>query len=70
MQGMHPNVRVVDEGMRRGLTDAGDRTGQDRTQGIRRLTYGNEPKWNCKHKEIIKGANEGNEGEQLGKINQ
>ncbi len=26
---------------------------------------------NCKHKEIIKGANEeGNEGEQLGEINQ
>ncbi len=34
-------------------------------------THVNEPTWNCKHKEIIKGANgEGNEGEQLGKINQ
>ncbi len=34
-------------------------------------TYGNEPTPNCKHKEIIKGANEeGNEGEQLGQINQ
>ncbi len=34
-------------------------------------TYGNEPTRNCKHKEIIKGANEeGNEGEQLRKINQ
>ncbi len=34
-------------------------------------TYGNEPTRNCKHKEIIKGANdEGNEGKQLGKINQ
>ncbi len=33
--------------------------------------YGNEPTPNCKHKEIIKGANEeGNEGEQLGKMNQ
>ncbi len=31
----------------------------------------NEPTRNCKHKEIIKGANEeGNEGEQLGEINQ
>ncbi len=34
-------------------------------------TYGNEPTRNCKYKEIIKGANdEGDEGEQLGKINQ
>ncbi len=34
-------------------------------------TYGNEPTRNCKHKEIIKGANdEGNEGKQMGKINQ
>jgi len=34
-------------------------------------TYDNEPTRNCKHKEILKGANEeGNEGEQLGKINQ
>ncbi len=34
-------------------------------------TYGNEPTRNCKHKEIIKGANEkGNEGEQLGKMYQ
>ncbi len=36
----------------------------------RRTTHGNEPTRNCKHKEIIKGANEeGNEGEQLGNIN-
>ncbi len=35
------------------------------------LTLGNEPTRNCKHKEIIKGANdEGNEGKQLGKMNQ
>ncbi len=35
------------------------------------LTLGNEPTRNCKHKEIIKGANdEGNEGKQLGKLNQ
>ncbi len=65
--------------------DGQDRTGQDRTgldwTGLDRTgldwtqddepTYGNEPTRNCKHKEIIKGANEeGNEGEQLGKINQ
>ncbi len=37
----------------------------------RHLTFGNEPTRNCKHKEIIKGANEeGKEGKQLGKINQ
>ncbi len=40
-------------------------------QDIDNPTYGNEPTQNCKHKEIIKGANdEGNEGKQLGKINQ
>ncbi len=46
-------------------------------QGTRHISnedepiYGNEPTRNCKHKEIIKGANkEGNKGEQLGKINQ
>ncbi len=44
-----------------------DKTRQD----IDDPTYGNEPTQNCKHKEIIKGANkEGNEGKQLGKINQ
>ncbi len=46
-------------------------TGQGRTGHRRHLTLGNEPTRNCKHKEIIKGANgEGNEGKQLGKINQ
>ncbi len=57
---------------------AGLDTRQDWTQGRtghkaynNEPTYGNEPTRNCKHKEIIKGANEeGNEGEQLGKINQ
>ncbi len=51
---------------RRGKTnwEAG-KAGQDT-----RLTTTNQH-WNCKHKEILKGANEeGNEGEQLGKINQ
>ncbi len=47
------------------------RTGQGWTGHRRHLTNGNEPTRNCKHKEIIKGANdEGNEGKQLGKINQ
>ncbi len=46
-------------------------TGLDWTQDIDDPTYGNEPTRNCKHKEIIKGANEeGNEGKQLGKIYQ
>ncbi len=45
--------------------------GQGWTGHRRHLTLGNEPTRNCKHKEIIKGANdEGNEGKQLGKINQ
>ncbi len=60
------------------------KTGQGRAQGtghraqgtghrahVGKPTYGNEPTRNCKHKEIIKGANEkGNEGEQLGKMYQ
>ncbi len=47
------------------------RAGQGRTRHRRHLTLGNEPTRNCKHKEIIKGANEeGNEGKQLVKINQ
>ncbi len=42
-----------------------------RTGHRRHQTLGNEPTRNCKHKEIIKGANdEGNEGKQLGKMNQ
>ncbi len=46
-------------------------TGQDKAGQGRHLTLGNEPTRNCKHKEVIKGANEeGNEGKQLGKINQ
>ncbi len=46
-------------------------TGQDKAGHRRHPTLGNEPTRNCKHKEIIKGANvEGNEGKQLGKINQ
>ncbi len=50
---------------------AGLDTRQDWTQDIDDPTYGNEPTRNCKHKEIIKGANdEGNEGKQLGKMNQ
>ncbi len=41
----------------------------DRTQTTSNITY--EPTRNCKHKEILKGANdEGNEGKQLGKMNQ
>ncbi len=45
--------------------------GQGWTGHRRHQTLGNEPTRNCKHKEIIKGANdEGNEGKQLGKINQ
>ncbi len=62
---------------RRGKTDwlAGkaelDKAGQGWTGHRRHQTLGNEPTRNCKHKEIIKGANdEGNEGKQLGKINQ
>ncbi len=63
---------------RRGKTDWLDWTrlgwtGQGRTghKTSDDPTYGNEPTRNCKHKEIIKGANEeGNEGKQLGKINQ
>ncbi len=57
---------------RLGWTGQG-RTGQGRTghKTSDDPTYGNEPTRNCKHKEIIKGANdEGNEGKQLGKINQ
>ncbi len=46
-----------------------DRAGQGWTQTTSNIRY--EPTRNCKHKEIIKGANyEGNEGKQLGKINQ
>ncbi len=60
---------------RRGKTDwlasRQGRAGQGWTGHRRHLTLGNEPTWNCKHKEIIKGANEeGNEGKQLGKMNQ
>ncbi len=48
-----------------------DKAGQDKAGHRRHLTLGNEPTRNCKHKEIIKGANyEGNEGKQLGKMNQ
>ncbi len=48
-----------------------DKAGQGRTRHRRHQTLGNEPTRNCKHKEIIKGANdEGNEGKQLGKMNQ
>ncbi len=44
-----------------------DKAGQD----TRHTSNDDEPTRNRKHKEIIKGANdEGNEGEQLGKINQ
>ncbi len=40
-------------------------------QDIDDPTHGNAPTRNCKHKEILKGANEeGNEGKQLGEINQ
>ncbi len=45
------------------------RTRLDRTQTTSNIRY--EPTRNCKHKEILKGANdEGNEGKQLGKMNQ
>ncbi len=45
--------------------------GQGWTGHRRHQTLGNEPTRNCKHNEIIKGANdEGNEGKQLGKMNQ
>ncbi len=38
----------------------------DRAGHRRHLTFGNEPTRNCKHREILKGANEeGNEGKQL-----
>ncbi len=48
-----------------------DKAGQGWTGHRRHQTLGNEPTRNCKHKEIIKGANdEGNEGKQLGKMNQ
>ncbi len=51
------------------------RTGQGTTrQGRNRIHSGrndDELAQDCKHKEIIKGANEeGNKGEQLGKMNQ
>ncbi len=48
-------------------------TRQDWTQDVRRwhMALGNEPTRNCKHREILKGANEeGNEGKQLGKMYQ
>ncbi len=54
-------------------TDWLDWTGQGRTghKTSDDTTYGNEPTRNCKHKEIIKGAtDEGNEGKQLGEMNQ
>ncbi len=50
------------EGMERGLNSA-NRTRQD--------TCDDELAQDCKHKEIIKGANEeGNEERQVGQINQ
>ncbi len=53
------------------LASRQDKAGQGWTEHRRHLTFGNEPTRNCKHKEIIKGANdEGNEGKQLGEINQ
>ncbi len=56
---------------RRGKADWLDWTRLDWTQDIDDPTYDNKPTRNCKHKEIINGANEeGNEGEQLGKFNQ
>ncbi len=58
---------------RQGRTRQGraGQAGQGWTGHRRHQTLGNEPTRNCKHKEIIKGANdEGNEGKQLGKINQ
>ncbi len=47
-----------------------DEAGQGRTgQDTRHTSNDDEPTQNCKHREILKGANEeGNEGEQLGKI--
>ncbi len=58
-------------GQGRTRLDWADRAGHKACIKLRRTTYGNEPTRNCKHKEIIKGANEeSNEGEQLGKINQ
>jgi len=59
---------------RRGKTDWQGRTrldkaGQDRTQDIQHTTTNQHR--NCKHKEILKGANEeGKEGRQVGQINQ
>ncbi len=54
-----------------GKTDWLNWTRQDWTQDIDDPTYGNEPTRNCKHREILKRANEeGNEGKQLGKMNQ
>ncbi len=48
-----------------------DKAGQDKAGHRRHLTLVNEPTRNCKHREILKGANEeGNKGEQLGKMNQ
>ncbi len=49
---------------RRGKTDwQADKAGHK--------TYDDEPTQNCKHKKILKGANEeGNEGRQVGQINQ
>ncbi len=47
------------------------KAGQDKAGHRRHLTLVNEPTRNCKHREILKGANEeGNKGEQLGKMNQ
>ncbi len=46
-----------------------DKAGQDRTQDIQHTTTNQHR--NCKHKEILKGANEeGKEGRQVGQINQ
>ncbi len=58
-------------GQDRAGQDKAGQAGQGWTGHRRHQTLGNEPTRNCKHKEIIKGANdEGNEGKQLGKINQ
>ncbi len=40
----------------------------DKTQTTSNIRY--EPTRNCKHKEILKGANDEGNGKQLGKINQ
>ncbi len=40
----------------------------DKTQTTSNIRY--EPIRNCKHKEILKGANDEGNGKQLGKINQ